>query len=72
MHVIVILGSMAILTSSNNTAIHTLTSTVGCDSIISLNLTITTINSVVVSVNDTRFKFSLAPLVHLFNGLIVI
>ena len=43
-------------TSSNNTAIHTLTSTVGCDSIISLNLTITTINSVVVAVNDTTLQ----------------
>ena len=43
-------------TSSNNTATDTLISTAGCDSIITLDLTITSLNASVIVINDTTLQ----------------
>ncbi len=40
-------------TSNNNTATYTLTNSVGCDSVVTLDLTITTVNTDVIQNNDT-------------------
>ena len=43
-------------TSSNNTATHTLISATGCDSVVTLDLTITTVNAAVVVVDDSTLQ----------------
>ena len=43
-------------TSSNNTATDTLISTAGCDSVITLDLTITSLNASVIVINDTTLQ----------------
>ena len=43
-------------TSSNNTATDTLISTSGCDSVITLDLTITSLNASVIVINDTTLQ----------------
>ena len=43
-------------TSSNNTATDTLISTTGCDSVITLDLTITSLNASVIVINDTTLQ----------------
>ncbi len=40
-------------TSNNNTATYTLTNSVGCDSVVTLDLTFTTVNTDVIQNNDT-------------------
>ena len=43
-------------TTSNNTATHTLINAAGCDSVLSLDLTITNVNTTVVVVDDSTLQ----------------
>ena len=43
-------------TLSNNTATHTLINTAGCDSVVTLDLTINTVNAAVVVVDDSTLQ----------------
>ena len=43
-------------TSSNNTATHTLINSAGCDSVVTIDLTITTVNATVVVVDDSTLQ----------------